>query len=82
VTILPSKLDGIIANRSNFLNPCARRRNECPLRAVALAQRTGTVTPQVFCRILADMTVIPSDPNDPALFAVIDFGWELRRHKV
>jgi hypothetical protein len=74
VSILPSEFDGIIAHRADFLKLRFWYRYKSPLRSVALAHGTWTVTAQILIFVLPDVAIIPSDPHRAAGLHVIDLS--------
>ena len=75
VAIMPTELDGIIADAANLLKGRLGHGNKLPLRAMALAHRAGAITAQIRLVIFANMAVIPGDAHHAARFQMIYFSW-------
>ena len=75
MSIVPAKLEGVIANWAYTIEPRARNLNKPPLCTMTLTKGTGTVTAQVFFGEITYMAVTPGDPYQLFRLNMIDLSW-------
>lgn len=81
VTILPSKLDGIVTNGMNLLEFHAGDGIELYSRAMPLTKGAVTITAQILLVVLSDMAVAPTNTDPSLRLHMINLGWIGRFHK-
>jgi len=74
MAIQPYEFDGVIPDCTDFLQLCIRDSDKIPTRSMSLAYGAGTVSSEIFLRILSDVTIVPRNANDFFRFDVVYFG--------
>jgi hypothetical protein len=81
MAILPCKLDSVVAHGADILQRCLGHRNEFSLSAVPLTEGAGTVSTEVFLRVLSHVAIVPGNPNNACRFDMVDFSGKPRIHR-